>query len=52
MIVELAEDERLHRVSTLYKMHAPGRLDVFLLKDLSASATDLTNAAAGRLRHG
>ena len=41
VIVELAESERLHRISALYKMHAPGRFDVFLLNDLSESATDL-----------
>ena len=33
VIVELAESERLHRVSALYKMQA-GRLDVFLLQEL------------------
>jgi hypothetical protein len=43
VIVELAASERLNRVSALYKMHAPGRLEIFLLEDLSAQAIDLTN---------
>ena len=42
VIVELAESERVGRVSALYKMHAPGRLDVYLLDDVSKSATDLS----------
>jgi len=44
VIVELADRERLHRVSALYKM-AKGRLDVFLLEDLGTNAGDLSSAA-------
>src|SRR4051812_24387455 len=40
VIVELAEHERIHRVSTVYKMEK-GRLDVFLLNDLVADPGDL-----------
>src|SRR3954471_19772465 len=36
VIVELADRERLHRVSAVYKM-AKGRLDVFLLEDLGTN---------------
>jgi hypothetical protein len=43
VIVELAESERLHRVSTLYKMQA-GRLDVYLLDELGANPGDLSGA--------
>ena len=43
VIVELAANERLNRVSALYKMRAPGRLDIFLLEDLSDEAKNLTN---------
>jgi hypothetical protein len=42
-IVELAETERIHRVSALYKM-LPGRLDVYLLRELGANPGDLRNA--------
>ena len=42
VIVELAESERLNRVSALYKMNAAGRLDIYLLNDLSREAMDLT----------
>ena len=41
VIVELAERERLHRISALYKMEA-GRLDVFLLQELGANPGDLS----------
>jgi hypothetical protein len=41
VIVELAERERLHRVSAVYKMEK-GRLDVFLLQDLGANPGDLS----------
>ena len=41
VIVELAERERLHRISALYKMEA-GRLDVFLLEELGANPGDLS----------
>jgi hypothetical protein len=41
VIVELAERERLHRISALYKMEA-GRLDVFLLEELAANPGDLS----------
>jgi hypothetical protein len=41
VIVELAERERLHRISTLYKMEA-GRLDVFLLEELRSNPGDLS----------
>lgn len=43
VIVELAERERLHRVSALYKMQA-GTLDVFLLQDLGSNPGDLSGA--------
>lgn len=41
VIVELAKDAQLHRVSARYTMKTPGRLDVYLLDDISKSATDL-----------
>jgi hypothetical protein len=41
VIVELAEVERLHRISALYKMEA-GRLDVFLLQKLRTNPGDLS----------
>jgi hypothetical protein len=41
VIVELAERERLHRISALYKMEA-GRLDVFLLQELGTDPDDLS----------
>ena len=41
VIVELADSERLQRVSALYTMKAPGRLDVYLLDELSKSSIDL-----------
>jgi hypothetical protein len=40
VVVELAESERLHRVSALYKMQK-GRLDVFLLEELQTNPGDL-----------
>jgi hypothetical protein len=40
VIVELAEFERLHRVSAVYKMDK-GRLDVFLLRELGSNPGDL-----------
>jgi hypothetical protein len=43
VIVELAERERLHRVSAIYKMEK-GRLDVFMLEDLGANPGDLSGA--------
>jgi hypothetical protein len=43
VIVELAEQERLHRVSALYKMQA-GTLDVFLLQELGSNPGDLSRA--------
>jgi len=43
VIVELADRERLHRVSAVYKM-AKGRLDVFLLEDLGTNPGDLSGA--------
>jgi len=43
VIVELAERERLHRVSAIYKM-AKGRLDVFLLQDLGTNPGELSGA--------
>jgi hypothetical protein len=43
VIVELADRERLHRVSALYKM-AKGRLDVFLLESLGTNPGDLSSA--------
>jgi hypothetical protein len=41
VVVELAESERLHRVSALYKMQA-GRLDVYLLEELRENPGDLS----------
>ena len=41
VIVELADHERLHRVSAVYKMEK-GKLDVFLLNDLGANPGDLS----------
>jgi hypothetical protein len=43
VIVELADHQRLHRVSAVYKMQA-GRLDVFLLNELEPNPGDLGNA--------
>jgi hypothetical protein len=43
VIVQLADHERLHRVSAVYKMEK-GRLDVFLLQNLKANPGDLTGA--------
>jgi hypothetical protein len=41
VIVELADRERLHRISAVYKMEK-GRLDVFLLQDLKSNPGDFT----------
>ena len=41
VIVELAENERLHRVSALYKMQA-GRLDIYLLEKFAGDPGDLS----------
>lgn len=41
VVVELADLERLHRVSAVYKM-ASGRLDVFLLNELGENPGDLS----------
>lgn len=43
VIVELAEWERLHRISALYKMQA-GQLDVYLLNELGENPGDLSGA--------
>lgn len=43
VIVELAERERLHRVSAVYKMQR-GRLDVFLLEELGDHPANLQGA--------
>ena len=43
VIVEMADRERLHRVSAVYKMEK-GRLDVFLLQDLGTDPGDLSGA--------
>jgi hypothetical protein len=43
VIVELAERQRLHRVSAVYKMQR-GTLDVFLLQELGANPGELSNA--------
>jgi len=40
VIIELAENERLHRVSAVYKAEA-GRVDVYLLTDLNKDPGDL-----------
>jgi hypothetical protein len=45
VIVELADRERLHRVSAVYKM-AKGRLDVFLLQELGTDPGELSGAKA------
>jgi hypothetical protein len=42
VIVELADHERLHRVSAIYKMEK-GQLDVFLLHDLGTNPGDLSH---------
>lgn len=42
-IIELAQRERLHRVSTLFKMET-GRLQVYLLNQLKADPGDLSGA--------
>ena len=44
VIVELADRERLHRVSAVYKMEK-GRLDVFLLQDLGTNPGDLSGTS-------
>jgi hypothetical protein len=41
VVVELAEHERLHRVSALYKMQA-GQLDVFLLQEPATNPGDFS----------
>ena len=41
VIVELAESERLHRVSALYKMQA-GRLDVYVMENFAGDPGDLS----------
>lgn len=41
VIVELAENERVHRVSALYKMQS-GKLDVYLMNDLGENAGNLS----------
>src|SRR3954471_6525849 len=43
VIVELAERERLHRVSAVYKMEK-GRVDVFMLEHLGTNPGDLSGA--------
>jgi hypothetical protein len=43
VVVEMAESERLHRVSALYKMQA-GQLDVYLLNELAENPGDLSGA--------
>ena len=43
VIVQLAERERLHRVSAVYKMEK-GQLDVFMLEDLGSNPGDLSRA--------
>lgn len=43
VVVELADRERLHRVSAVYKMDK-GRLDVFLLEDLGNDPGNLSGA--------
>lgn len=43
VIVELADHERLHRVSAVYKMEK-GRMDVFLIHDLRTDPGDLSGA--------
>jgi hypothetical protein len=45
VIVELADRERLHRVSAVYKM-AKGQLEVFLLQDLGTDPGRLRDARA------
>jgi hypothetical protein len=43
VVVELADRERLHRVSAVYKMEK-GRLDVYLLPELGSNPGDLVGA--------
>jgi hypothetical protein len=43
VIIELADNQRLHRISALYKMQA-GKLDVFLLQELGENPGDLSHA--------
>jgi hypothetical protein len=42
-IVELAGNERLHRVSAIYKMQ-PGKMEIFLLNELASDPGDLSAA--------
>jgi hypothetical protein len=42
-IIELARAQQLHRVSAVYQMEG-GRLDVYLLNDLSGDGADIVNA--------
>lgn len=41
VVVELGEKEQLHRVSALYKLQIPGRLDVYVLNTLPSGALQL-----------
>jgi hypothetical protein len=43
VVVELAAQERLHRISALYKMQA-GQMDVYLLNELAEDPGDLSGA--------
>jgi hypothetical protein len=43
VIIELADHERLHRVSAVYKMEK-GRLDVYLLNELGSDPGDVSGA--------
>jgi hypothetical protein len=40
-IVELAQNERVHCVTARYRAHSAGKLDVYLLDDISRSAPDI-----------
>ncbi|MEO5720564.1 MAG: hypothetical protein ABIR71_03720 [Chthoniobacterales bacterium] len=43
VVVELGENEQLHRVSALYKLQVPGRLDVYLLNEVSQDSLKLND---------
>jgi len=45
VVVELAESERLHRISAIYKMQA-GRFDVYLMNELRQNPGDLSGLNA------
>ncbi len=50
VIIELAERERLHRVSALYEMQS-GEIEVFLLDELGSNPADLSGAKLAASMH-